>query len=51
MSEEFDLSHKELVKLGDGRGLYFKREDVKEAIRLIKLNPEKIDEIVGNKLI
>lgn len=35
-TENFNLSHKELIKLGEWRGLYYKKEDVKEFIRRLK---------------
>lgn len=59
MKKEFNLSEKgkqHLVSFDNqlrtkfSERLFFEEEDVKEAIRLIKLNPDKIDEIVGEKL-
>jgi hypothetical protein len=50
-TKEFNLSERIKITstLDDMENISIK--DVKEAIRLIKLNPEKIDEIVGEKLI
>ena len=49
MTEEFNLSEK-IIETGKARIEILPAEDVKDAIRLIKLNPNKIDEIVGEKL-
>ena len=57
-SREFNLGKKRYSSYDgiDENGIaeklswHYLEEDVKEAIRLIKLNPDKIDEIVGEKL-
>lgn len=55
MKEKFNLSKKRIAPKDENNLInvvvLYLEEDVKEAIRLIKLNPNKIDEIVGEKLI
>ena len=52
MTKEFNLSEKieEDILTTGLRVECLSAKDVKEAIILIKLNPDKIDEIVGEKL-